>query len=66
MATKKKTASKGPAKKKSEPAREAAEIETAHDRRYNELVARFGEALETFNKGDFAAAQELFEGIVGS
>ena len=66
MATKKKTASKASAKKKSEPARKSSEVETAHDRRYNELVAQFAGALETFNKGDFAEAKAAFESIVGA
>jgi len=63
MATKKKTASKATAKK-SEPAREPAELETAHDRHYNELVAQYAEALETFNKGDFGKAKAAFDSIV--
>jgi len=66
MATKKKTAAKAAAKKKTEPARKAADLETPHDRRYKELVAQFVEALDAFNKGDFSAARELFEKIVGS
>ena len=66
MATKKKTASKATAKKKGQAARQTAEAETAHDRRYSELVAQFVGALETFNKGDFAEAKAAFESIVGS
>lgn len=66
MATKKKTVAAATEGKQDQPAQEAAELAARHEREYNLLVARFAEALEAFNKGEFAVARERFEGLVGS
>lgn len=60
MATKKKKkVATATAKQKGE----TGEIATPHDQQYEQLLAQFVEALETFNKGDLAAAKAQFEQV---
>jgi len=66
MATKKKSAAAAAAGKRSQPTREAAELAARHEQEYNQLVSRFAEALDTFGKGEFAAAKEQFAELVGA
>jgi len=66
MATKKKTVVPDAAKKDEQASSEAAESAARHEREYNLLVTQFGEALETFNKGDLAGAKTRFEELVAA
>jgi tetratricopeptide (TPR) repeat protein len=66
MATKKKASSSAGSKKEAAGKADAPATITPQQEAFEKLLAQFSEAIESFNKGDFAAAKTGFEAIVNS